>query len=60
MALTDRKAFKVYLAEEYYDNFKFNEEKNIYQGEFGYLDLESVMKAIEGLLPHIKVEVVNE
>ena len=60
MALTDRKTLKIFLEGNYYDDFKFNENKNIYQGNFGYLELEDVMKAIEGLLLHIQIEVAND
>ena len=64
MALEQRKAFKVFAIsngkEDYYDTFMFNEKYNIYQGTFGYLKLEGVIEAINGKLPHLRLEVANE
>ena len=60
MALMNHKNFKVYLSGEYYDTFMFNGKNNLYQGQFGCLTLDSMVDAINGLLPHIKLELSNE
>lgn len=64
MAFEQKKPFKVFLiddeGESKYDIFNFNEKDKIYQGQFGCLKLESVVLAINGKLPHIRLEVLNE
>lgn len=66
MALTDRKPLNVYLKgdndEDYwfYCKMEYVKEKDMYQGEFGCLPLDTVIQAADDLLPHIKLEVAEE
>lgn len=63
--LKNREPLLVYLKVgkeiSFYDKFSFNEKKNIYQGQFGYLDLDIVMEIITGneKYNHIELEVAN-
>lgn len=44
--IENRKPIKIYLDDDYYDTFYYNEDKNIYQGNFGYITMEVLMKAV--------------
>lgn len=62
-ALTNREPLRVYInsddGEDWFDLgvMYYQEKYEIYQGEFGMLKLESIIQVINGLLPHLKVEV---
>jgi len=53
-----RKPIKVYLNNIFYDIFYFNKEKNIYQGDFGYIPIEKIPDILAGkeYVNHIKLE----
>lgn len=56
--LNQRGDFKVFFDGEYEDIYKFDEEKNRYQGFFGYITLEAMVQAIEDEEYFIKLEIV--
>ena len=62
-ALTNREPIRVYIdakdGEGWFDLgiMYYQEKYEIYQGEFGMLKMESVIQAINGLIPHLKIEV---
>lgn len=61
-AIKNKEPIKVYLDNEYYDIFEYNEEKNIYQGQFGYMDLDTISKILLNRkeVDHIKIEKVEK
>lgn len=65
-ALTNREPIRVYIDAEdgkgWFDLgiMYYQEKYEIYQGEFGMLKMESIIQAINGLLPHLKIEVAND
>lgn len=58
--IKERKTIDVYLEDEFYDVFAYNQEKNIYQGQFGFLDMDAITKVLTGKITHIKIEEHNE
>lgn len=65
-ALTNREPIRVYIdaedGEGWFDLgiMYYQEKYEIYQGEFGMLKMESIIQAINGLLPHLKIEVASD
>ena len=60
-AIINKKPLKVYLkdGDGWYclGIWKYVENKNIYQGQFGYLDYENIVLCSMGKLEHIKLEI---
>lgn len=54
-----KKDFKVFLDSVDFGVYKYNKEKNIYQGEIGYVTLESMLKAIKDKTYFLQVELVE-
>ena len=42
-----------------YDTFYYNEKDNIYQGQFGFLDMDAITKVVTGKITHIKIREHN-
>ena len=60
--LKDRKKFKVFINDKDFGVFYYDSKKEIYQGEFGFLTLESMINAIKHIDEDcfIKLEIVDE
>lgn len=60
--IKSRKPIDVYLQNDFYDTFYYNKEKNIYQGQFGFLDMDAITKVMLGKVEvnHITLKVHNE
>ena len=61
--ITNKQPIEIYTKTddiEFYDTFYYNEEKNIYQGQFGFLDMESIAQVIIGELDHLEIKVHND
>ena len=60
-AIKNKQPIDVYLKNDFYDIFYFNQEKNIYQGQFGYLDMDTITKVMlnKEEVNHIKIKVHN-
>lgn len=60
--IKNKKPIDIYTTDDnkFYDTFYYNEDKNIYQGQFGYLDMESVAKVISGKLNHLAIKEHND
>ena len=57
-AIKNREPIEVYLDNEHYDTFYYNEKENIYQGEFGFMPMDTVTKVLlrKEEVNHIKTE----
>lgn len=55
------KNIKVWLEDEYLGIYSYNPEKKRYQGEFGYLSIEAVIKCLKGSeeYNHLRIEIDN-
>ena len=60
--IKNRGPIDVYLQNDFYDTFYYNKEKNIYQGQFGFLDMDAITKVMLGKVEvnHITLKVHNE
>ena len=56
--LNERKDFKVIFDGEEFGIYKYNQEKNRYEGEIGFIKLEAMIQAIEDKEYSIKLEIV--
>ena len=59
--ITNKQPIDIYTTDDnkFYDTFYYNEEKNIYQGQFGFLDMKSISQVIIGELDHLEIKVHN-
>ena len=57
--ITNKQPIDIYTTNGFYDTFYYNEEKNIYQGQFGFLDMKSISQVIIGELDHLEIKVHN-
>ena len=59
--INNREPIKVYLDNEHYDTFYYNEQENIYQGEFGFMSMDTITKVLlnRKKTNHIKIEGVE-
>lgn len=59
--INNREPIKVYLDNEHYDTFYYNEKDNIYQGEFGFMPMDTITKVLlnRKKVNHIKIEGVE-
>lgn len=57
----NREPIKVYLTGDYYDTLYWDEEKQRYQGEFGFIPMEIITKIVleKKEVDHIKIEGVE-
>lgn len=53
--LQKRQDFRIIYGEEDFGIYKFNEEKNRYEGEIGYLPIENMVRIIKGSNDFIKI-----
>lgn len=60
--ITNKLPIDIYTTDDnkFYDTFYYNEEKNIYQGQFGFLDMEAIAQVIIGELDHLKIKEHND
>lgn len=56
--IKNKEPIKVYLENDYYDTFYYNEKENIYQGQFGKMDMDTISKVLlnREKVNHIKIE----
>ena len=59
--IKDKEPIKVYLENEFYDTFYYNKEENIYQGQFGKIDMDTISKVMlnKEETNHIKIESIS-
>ena len=59
--ITNKQPIDIYTTDDnkFYDTFYYNEEKNIYQGQFGFLDMKSISQVIIRELDHLEIKVHN-
>ena len=59
--ITNKQPIDIYTTDDnkFYDTFYYNKEKNIYQGQFGYLDMKSISQVIIGELDHLVIKEHN-
>jgi hypothetical protein len=52
----------IYLKGKFYDTFYYVKERDIYQGEFGFLDMDAITKVLlkKEEVNHITIKVHNE
>ena len=54
--LKEHKPFNLYYKEEFFDNFKYDEETKRYQSDSGYLTIEAVYKIFNNKEETRKIE----
>lgn len=60
--LIAKKPIRVYLLGEDFGVYRYNEHKKRYEGGIGYLELNTIIRCINGDddLDHLEIEEVNE
>lgn len=60
-AIKNREPIIVYLDGEHYDTFYYNEKENIYQGQFGFMPMDTITKVLlnKEEANHLKIEGVE-
>ena len=56
--LNERKDFKVIFDGEDFGIYKYDKDKDRYQGMFGYVKIPAMIQAIEDETYHIKLEII--
>lgn len=59
--IKNREPIEIYLDNEHYDTLYYNEKDNIYQGQFGFMPMDTVTKVLlnKEEVNHIKIEGVE-